>query len=148
MAPCCQTGQAVTGHRSTDSVLAFLDCWPRGCTGVMSCGQLAEEAEAGLAAELREVPCFQLKTTPSFQLDQNIFLSSPNPQSGSHIQNKFPPTPASRGLSSAPSCKPAAVSCPACSVESWLPGPAEEQGGTWPRDARGLGEGWEGAHCF
>lgn len=60
-------------------------------------GQFAEEAEAALAADLREVPDFPLRTTPPFQLDQSIFLSSPSPRSGSHIQNKFPPTPASWG---------------------------------------------------
>lgn len=133
----------MTGHRSTDSVLAILDCWPGGCSGVMSCGQLAEEAEAALAGELREVPCFQLRTTPSFQLDQSIFLSSPNPQSGSHIQNKFPPTPASWG----PVLHPAAdlllfpvlfalwrAGCQAQQKSRAGPGPEMQEG--WEKDGR------------
>lgn len=48
----------------------------------MSCGRLAEETEASLAAELREVPHFQLRTAPPFQLNQSIFLSSPSPNLG------------------------------------------------------------------
>lgn len=107
----------------------------------MSRGRLAEEIEASLAAELREVPHFQLRTAPPFQLNQSIFLSSPTPQSGSHIQNKFPPTPGLLGPSSAPSCGPAAASCPICFWRAGCQARQKSRAGPGPE----IREGWKKA---
>lgn len=79
----------MTDHRSIDQVLAFLDCWPGRYIGAMSCGLLTEEAEEALAAETREVPHFQLRTAPPFQLNLNIFLSSLTPNLGPTSKTNF-----------------------------------------------------------
>lgn len=87
----------MTDHRSIDGVLAFLDGWLGRYVGAMSCGRLAEEAEAALAVGMREVPHLQLRTAPPFQLNQGIFLSSPTPNLGPTSKTNFLLLQASRG---------------------------------------------------
>lgn len=93
-----------------------------------------------MAVELREVPHFQLRTTPSFQLDQSIFLSAPQPPIWVLHPKQISSYSSLLGPSSAPSCRPAAVSCPVCSMENWLPDPAEEQAEPGPERQEGWGK--------